>query len=1200
MKIKEIELSGFKSFLDKTKFQFNAPITTIVGPNGCGKSNVVDAIKWITGELSFKELRGRTMEDLIFAGSDKRPPTSMMEVIMTLDNTQKNAPSIFNEYNEITVHRRIFRDGSSEFFLNKIPCRLRDITDLFLDTGIGQSSYSIIEQGKVGAIVSGRPEDRRLMIEEAAGITKYKSRKKAAERKIEYTKQNLLRVSDITLELKKQIASLERQAKKAEEFRSIQLKAQEIDISVSTREYRELKQFSVDSTILENQQQDLLIQEETRLTSEESLYETKRIDLNEIEKTFQNSQQDLFSIRSVIQDITNQLDSNHRDLQRLQISVQNAKVKDEILIQEISKTHQKIEDTKTQIQNLETDITTLKETFTTKQKIFSEHKIVVTNIETDIESRKGSLFEIVTRQARLDSTISVSHSQIKTLTEELDQLRQVQATLSEEITSKQNLHSEKKESLDKSNQLSFSFEENQKSAKEKLASLEVKKLELEQELSDVQKQLNADVSKLHALQEFTRTYQGYKKSVQSIMKNRDRLGHIQGVLGEMIKPKKGFEKAVQAALSELIECVLVNSEEDIIKVVDYLKNDEKNRGLFLAANVDIKIEQSRIKDPLIVGPLQDFVEVHNSQKDSIRHVLNKTFVVHGSFENLLSLWKNHPYYQFVTLDGDLISTEGVIHAGPWSETPGDLEVRQQIDDLQVGIEPLKATRDDGIIQLNQIVKSMNQTKHELLTINLDLEKQSKINLDLAKEFEKHLSAMELLQHKLSDTTTRIKKLETTYEAAVQTAQSAELEKTEITSTRGELETTISDLNHQIGKARTSYQEYLDELNEYQIKIASILERIDGLKRDYENSHEILKYTQNEKDQNVAQLETHSQEIAHIRGSLDLLEGEKKNTITSLETKEVANSSLQIQHDAAAEEIREIEQRIRHHRVQKETFVTSLNDTRMKISEFALRMENIYKQIAERYQIDLPEHAANTENVSISDELYVESKAQLEKYKEKILKFGNVNLAAIEEVDQLKERYEFLMNQKDDLEKSLQSLIEAIRKINRTTKEKFEVTFAEVNTRFQEIFPRLFRGGKAKLMLTDPENLLETGVDIFAQPPGKKLQSMNLLSGGEKALTAISLLFAIFEYKAPPFCVLDEVDAPLDDANVLRFVSIVKEMSQKTQFIVITHNKNTMEMAHNLYGVTMEEPGLSRTVSVRLHQENVAESTQPILEARSVA
>lgn len=1198
MRIKQLELTGFKSFLDKTKFEFNVPITTIVGPNGCGKSNVVDALKWISGELSYKELRGRSMEDLIFAGSDKRAPTSMMEVSLVLDNQEKTAPAQYNQYDEITLQRRIFRDGTSEFYINKIPCRLRDITDMFLDTGIGQSSYSIIEQGKVGTIVSGRPEDRRLMIEEAAGITKYKSRKKAAERKIEYTKQNLLRVSDIINELKKQIASLERQAKKAEDFRKAQDKAKEVDLLISGKEYENLQLHSTESMEKETQYQDLLSQEETNLAQEESVFETRRLELDGLEKTFQTSQQDLFSIKSVIQQVNNQIESHQRDLARLEETSREEKSKDQFLDQEVIRIQQRIQTTKEQVIQLEQENEILKSGVAERQRNCAESKTALNSVEMEIENLKTSHIETVTREVQLNSTIESQQNQLRVLESELIQLKDQSEELALEIETKRAQYAEQKVSADEASQLSFGFQESQKATQLTLEHLEQAKIELEANISETQKKLDANLSKLHALQEFARTYQGYTKSVQSVMNKRSDLGNIHGVLGEMIKPKRGYEKAVQAALAELIECILVDQPEDAMKAISYLKNEEKNRGSFIASNGTKKTASSPVTGDKVVGSLLDFVMIDASLDGVVSSILNNTYVVDGSFEDAFKIWNQSGHCNLVTLDGDYISTSGIIHAGPWSEAKGDMEVRQQIDELSVEIEPLKTRRDELAIEQAQLLKNLNNAKNQLQTIRQDLEKQSQINLALSRDLEKLSGSLEFDRQKLQEIHNRRQKLEASATEIRNTLLKSSEELVSVSESKSIMDGKIAELNRQLSSSRDQYQQYVDELNAYQVKIASSMERLEGLKRDHESSQQLLNYTQDEKVKNAGQIEKHIEEISQIRIDLEKFSAEKEEKIVAFQAQETSNSELQAKHDLAVEELRHIENKIKLVRSQKENMMSTLNDVRIKISEYSLRMENIRQQINERYNVDMTEWMLSSQRTQISDEQYTELKAELDVLKDKIVKFGNVNLAAIEEVDQLKERFEFLNTQREDLEKSLQSLIDAIKKINKTTREMFEVTFNEVNDRFQQIFPRLFRGGKAKLMLTDPENILETGVDIFAQPPGKKLQNMNLLSGGEKALTAISLLFAIFEYKAPPFCVLDEVDAPLDDANVLRFVSIVKEMSQKTQFIVITHNKNTMEMASNLYGVTMEEPGVSRTVSVRLHQDNVLQNVEPVLEVQS--
>ena len=1066
MRIKQLELSGFKSFLDKTKFSFGVPVTTIVGPNGCGKSNVVDALKWITGELSYKELRGRTMEDLIFAGSDKRPPTSMMEVTLVLDNQEKTAPTQFSEFDEITVQRRVFRDGTSEFFINKVPCRLRDITDLFLDTGIGQSSYSIIEQGKVGAIVSGRPEDRRLMIEEAAGITKYKSRKKAAERKIDYTKQNLLRVSDVIQELKKQIASLERQAKKAEAFRNAQAEAKSADLAISSYDYQSLKVNSDALAEEETKQQDLLTQSETMLTQEESDFETKRSDLDEIEKSFRSSQQDLFSLKSTLQDLTNQMEVHERDQKRLEQSVleetQNIKSLDEA----IARTESKSRELQEQVETLSAENQDHEVQLQEKQKVCTERESILSSFESDLESKKAQHIQLVTREAELTSSLTAAKTQQERYVDEVRQHEHEEANLLSEIVETTTEVEKQKKVLDEATQMSFSFQENQKILKEKQQDLEKSKSEIEHKFQETQKRINTQQSKLEALQEFARTYQGYANSVQDVMKNREEIGGIHGVLGEMIQPKKGFEKVIQASLADLIECIVVANPEDAAKAIGHLKNQE-NRGMFLVSSQKLAIESPRIGHEKVLGNLLDFVEVENHLLETIQPILGDVFVVDGTFQDLYSVWKQNRGYSFVNRDGDLITPEGVIHAGPWSEVRGDLEVRQQISELQAEIEPLVQVKNDTSVELEHVKKDLQATKNQLETIDADLASQSKRHFELSREYEKLTGSVEFQRQKLEDSRVRSSKIKESQSQLTDSITSYENEKAQIESQKAAFESEINDLNEKLSVNRDEYQAYLTDLNEYRVKLASSLERIEGLKREYESSQEFLVSSKENKEQKANLIDNQKQEIQGHKESLEKLIAEKEIQSQTFHEQETSNSQLQTQYDTAAENIRKLENQIRESHTKKEALMEEVSNVRMKISESSLRMENIREQIQERYSIDLLDHMADESYVSIENEQYETFKVELEEHKKKIIKFGNVNLAAIEEVGELKERFEFLTKQRDDLEKSLESLLEAIRKINRTTKEKFESTFAEVNERFQNIFPRLFRGGKAKTLAHRP-------------------------------------------------------------------------------------------------------------------------------------
>ncbi|MEZ4704018.1 MAG: chromosome segregation protein SMC [Bdellovibrionota bacterium] len=1190
MKIKRLELTGFKSFLEKTQFEFDVPITSVVGPNGCGKSNIVDALKWVTGELSYKELRGRNSEDLIFAGSDRRPPTSMMEVTLTLDNDARTAPAQYNDYSEISVLRRIFRDGTSEFFINKTPCRLRDIIDLFLDTGIGQISYSIIEQGKIGAIVSSRAEDRRMMIEEAAGITKFKNRKKAAERKMEYTKQNLLRVNDVTSELKKQISSLERQAKKAEKYHELKKDFESLDIEIAVSDYSHIKSEIESCKKFEQQIQDSLVQFGSTLSETQAAHENEKTTLEEVEQKFQQSQQNLFAQKNEINKSTHQKETKMQDELRLSDLLKESEQK----VQQLSS---KIEENKTKIDAIQTELTKLEEIKSGFQKQFEEKNEIVQNNskllqeeEQNLEQIKRQDIELSKKENALLNAIQSKKNRQQELNGEIEKNQKQFDSLRAEIKEKEDKHLTYKTSLEEISQMCFSFEENQKNIRASIEVLDSRKSDLHKEILSLEKQINEYQTRLTALQEFSSTYQGYAKGVQQIMVHREkgdqRFQNVIGVLGHLVKPHKGYQKAVQAALDKFVECIVVKDHQDTIAYLEHLES-ENSRGIFLSGSFDNTYTHERFSDPAILGNLLDFVDIDPSLQKSISYLFGQTYVV-KSVQDALELQTKGCRASFVTLKGEVLSDHGVLQGGSLDGSLGDFEVQAQIDELKEKLEPIVVDKKNKDDEYRQVVADLDNQTKQLKAISENLERELRKNLDLEKEFQKVEDQLGFTKEKLSEVAEKVS-LYTEEKNKIGTSLD-ELD-TELVGITGEKEKFIQILEASqlaVKESKEKYEASYEESNELKVQFSSSVERIEGYTRELTIVSSQLQDFASEKEKTLALINQSKQKLVETKEQLFELSKNIEQATELYRTLESSNSVLQSQHDEVLESIRRIELILKDTREAREEKQTELNQLQVRISEHSMHMNHLQQQVEEKYEKNLYE-ICNDQTVEVlTVEEVSERKGQLGDIKSKIEKIGNVNLAAIEEIQEHTQRYDFLMEQKNDLEKSLESLSEAIKKINKTSKEKFEETYKAVSEKFSEIFPRLFQGGKGRLVLTDEENILTSGVDIQAQPPGKKLQNMNLLSGGEKALTAIALLFAIFEYKAPPFCVLDEVDAPLDDVNVLRYVSIVERMAKQTQFIVITHNKRTMEMADNLYGVTMEEPGVSRVVSVRLNQDQFIE------------
>jgi chromosome segregation protein len=1192
--------------MEKTPFHFDAPITGIVGPNGCGKSNVVDALKWVTGELSYKELRGKNSEDLIFAGSDRRPPSSMMEVNLTLDNSDQTAPPQYNQYSEITVTRRIFRDGSSEFAINKTPCRLRDITDMFLDTGIGQSSYSIIEQGKVGAIVSGRPEDRRLMIEEAAGITKYKHRKKAAQRKMDSTKQNLLRVTDIVTELEKRIASLERQAKKAEKFRVLKQEFETLDLELSGHEFEAMDFQKKDLLDQDQTMQDVLIQMDTQLSNQETEFEKQRLILEDLEKTFQHAQQELFSQKSSIQKMDHDLETAKHEIDRSQKQKEIDTQSIQALSQTMVECQERLDAIKQELNQIEADKSAIQTDLENKQTHFQGHRENLQGLETSLDEAKKQHVQAVTLKAQSKSQLQSIQDNIHSTQAQMGEVKEELVSLADEITSSTQEVQTQKKLYDEVQQLCFGFQENQQSLEDQLADHEAKKEELEKEIETVTRSLQTKESKLEALEDFTKNYQGYDQTVQNIMRKRNQDGafpEVQGVMGETLHIEPGFEKAVQAVLSDWIEGIVVNGVDSASDLFDYLHNQQPSRALLLDGQFQATKVETPIQDENILGTLDQWVTFEDQKSPAAVISKLKQANVVGHWSHAIALHQQYPNHTFVTQSGDLIQDHGLMHVGPWNDTHGDLEVRQEMDQLQQDIAPLKKQKEQLSYARQEAVTQFQKVKNQLAQLHQDMERENQKSSEMGRTLQKMTDALEFSEKRKADASHQLevlqKKLTDFEEKKGQVIQDLE----QATQTTARLETTIEETTQAYQSSRADFDRYQEEIHQYQIKLTSFLEKMDALKREQTSLLQREEQARQNKTQLEASIESHAQNIVDQEKRIDELDAARLQELAAFQNKEEVNSELQIKHDQLVQDIRQIENDLKQARKAKENQVEAINTVRVALSEVAVKMEGLQAQVFEKYEKDilsyLHEDKQEDQIIEITSDNLESLQSKREELKGKLSRFGNVNLAAIDEIEELQERYTFLTEQRADLETSLASLTDAIKTINKTTKEKFETAYAEVDARFQKIFPRLFRGGKARLTMNDPENILETGIDIFAQPPGKKLQNMNLLSGGEKALTAISLLFAIFEYKAPPFCVLDEVDAPLDDANVLRYVSMVKEMSQQTQFIVVTHNKGAMEMAQSLYGVTMEEPGVSRTVSVRLAQENV-HNKEEIFEQRSVA
>ncbi|HLG20345.1 MAG TPA: chromosome segregation protein SMC [Bdellovibrionota bacterium] len=1199
MRLKRLEVAGFKSFLEKTTLDFSVPLTGIVGPNGCGKSNVVDAIKWVTGELSFKELRGRSMEDLIFTGSDLRPPTGMAEVGLTLDNSDGSGPAQYKEYADISVLRRIFRDGTSEFFINKIPCRLRDIVDIFLDTGVGQSSYSIIEQGRVEMIVSSKPEDRREIIEEAAGITKYKHRKKAAVRKMEFTKQNLLRVTDIIGELKRQINSLERQARKAERFREYRDRARKLDVALSARSHTEIRRVLAENRKKEQDVADRFNAEQTEVLAYEAGIERRRLSLAQKETELEKQQHDRFGQATAIQQLEARIEGQNTEASQLRAMALDEKERSESLVNRRVEMEGEVSRISTLLTDLERESAEvqneLEETETQQRSLEDGAR----GLEMRISGYENQMLESVARVAEQKNQAVTREER----TVELD--RQLAVRLRElerangELMQLEQAYAERQRAIGTVQQLRFNFEQEQGSLRKRMESMVARRTELETALAELDRTIEGQRSRLATLESFVRTYQAYGSGARAVMEWKE--DAISGLLGELIHPQRGYERAVEAALSTRVECLVVDGHENALSMIERLKREGRGRGAFLPRTA---LRSSEGKAPPqgdgVIGWLKDYVHAEDSCRSAFDVLLGDVVLVQSLFQGL-AIWNRGTALTFVTPDGDVVTREGVVIGGTWGEERGVLQLRREMEELRESLESSRASREKVEREFLRLRSDIQTANRELERVSQSLEQESRNVVTHEKDVERLEEARRRSRQSVEVIEEEIHKIRDEKGVIEGTSVTATLKMSEMDRAQAELKASLLEANQALSEARIRLNTHVELQTAARVRQAAIKERLEAHTREH---HSLLKQIELSQSEAAALKQSsleHDRRAVELRESSRQLSDERGQAVSVHQLLDEKIQGLRTAHDEELEQVREQEAKLKQSREQLTALHEGLSGIRMAAQEETLRLEHLESQVKERHGIVLREIVESEGYTPINEADIEASTSELAELRDKMAKMGDVNIAAIQEVDELQKRHEFLTLQKDDLEKTLGSLSSAIRKINSTTRQLFIDTFEAVDKKFQEVFPRLFRGGKARLVLLDPENILETGVDIVARPPGKRLQNMNLLSGGEKALTAIALLFAIFQHKAPPFCLLDEVDAPLDDANVRRYSDLVKEMGQTTQFILITHNKVSMEIVQNLYGITMEEPGVSRCVSVRIQPaQAVVAQPQTLVSSSAVA
>lgn len=1196
MRLKSLELIGFKSFVDRIVIAFDDGITSIVGPNGSGKSNVVDSIRWVMGEQSAKHLRGNEMSDVIFNGSEARPATGMASVFLTFDNSDGRAPAEYASYSEITIGRRLYRSGESEYYINKVPCRHKDIIEFFLGTGVGTKAYSIVEQGQVERIVSAKPEERRQLLEEAAGISKFKMHRDAALRKIEVTKQNLVRLFDIIAELEHHRNSLSRQAKKAERYKIFADELRRLELSLASFQYRK---WIEERNVLKNRLSSLSEEEASKgalVSSEETGIDTNRIELTETEKKLNLLQERVYEIQNKMH--LDEAEIKFKTDQLVQLKTRCEESSKEIIEFKAKKglLEEELKNINTAKVNADIELASIEEMTAAIQEKAGLLQSDLEDINNNVESLRQVVVECIRTisegKARLDQIerlyIDISGKIARNQTE-IDAIDKKIAELEAEMMQAENLLQDMKETKKSLSLEAASLDSDTEKIKTEL-------LHNEAELNSLSQMYSVKKSRLVSLEELSANFEGYNDGVRAVLKKRSEARHgeftgIFGTISEVIETESSYEAAVSAALGNKLQYVVVKSHHEGVAAIDYLKAQSAGRSTF----VPLEIRESFETAPMpsgegVIGPLLNYVKFSGDYQKIGKYLFNDVVLVED-LNKALNIWQtNGRRKTMVTLDGETVDPYGVVSGGSGSDASRQfLAQKREIGELKTETARLghEIAVKSGLLNDLRCRVQVNEARITQLKTNLhayDVEYVHKERdvLELLQQLENWRKDRDRLTVETAVYTeergTGIKEKETL------NAKTAEAE-----TRQQEAESKVNTLLINAEDKRKEFSAVSEELTTKKVQLTSNQEQSLNLDRELKRVSNSIAEIEAGISQKMADITESNIEIERNNQALEKAKNEINVLVKEIDLVTAEQNELKLKYNKSLEDLRARELALRDLRKSYEEVKNSVYELKLEETKSSERFFYLEREIQEKYHIDLATRhdefdlkpSEEVEKIEQTIEKTTERTAEL---KDRLEKIGVVNVDAIAEYEGVKNRYDFLTRQSADLNTSLETLHKAIIRINRTSKERFVETFNAVNDRFKALFPRLFHGGgKAELILMDQENVLESGIEIIAQPPGKKLQNVSLLSGGEKALVATTFIFSIFLIKPSPFCLLDEVDAPLDDANIDRFNQLVHEMSKLSQFIMITHNRRSMELADTLYGVTMEEAGISKIVSVRLEQ-----------------
>jgi len=1196
MKLKKLEINGFKSFVENSRIEFPPGISAVVGPNGCGKSNVVDAIKWVMGEQSVKQLRGKSMEDVIFSGTNGKPALNMAEVSLTLANDNGHAPEELKDFSEIMLTRRLYRSGESAYFINKQQCRLKDIHNVFMGSGMGTKSYSVIQQGNIGVITDAGPEEKRIFIEEAAGITRYKSRKKEALRKVQATNQNLLRVTDIIAEIKRQMAGLKRQARKAERYKKHQKRIKELDIGITLHYYDEYTHKIDETDAVLTNLKDTDIEHTTRLKNLDAEVEKIKFRCSEKNQEISNQKSRIFETQRHIDRMENDIDHFRKDVERLMNECGELESAHSSLEEKNRNLTSEVAQVENQNINIHGKIETVRSTIDREQSASQNIKDRVAVLNQKLETCKANLMDLVTREAQYKNIYQNATSnkeslkrRLKIINEEEVSTNQTVERLQEKKTKAQEKFDSYRKEIDDLKE-SLNIIKKQLDEKSKALAEHVKRIQT----LDLEK--NQARSSYTALKKMEDNFEWYKDGVRAIMKkNRaDKDGvlpggleineknSILGLMADIVEPKPSYETAVEAVLGESLQYILVKDQKAGLGSIDYLQTTGEGRGGFIpVSSVKEIVFDSKVK-PDCQKRLLNHVSVKEGF-EKVTEALLGHVVVTADIEEAIKIFNSNGAWQtIVTKDGDLISHQGIMVGGSKEKLSGILAKKQEIKKIGLEIKRLhqkfETARHDQK-ELESEVRVIESDLQKLQTLKnkaehheVEAEKALYKATEDLKHAQRHLEIVRLEQERLLGEESDIDEEMARYNEAVE-----------------EIENQVKNAQEMVSEKLEQIVAGSSEMEEFEQRVVDMKLKLTSLTAKLENSNNTLRRLKEFQNDGIQQLEQLSREISQkkqkriiLKQKIEEYEQMLSGKYDDMKRLEQALEKNEEDYTAIDTKLQESDSIISDIQTRRNKTVQKIRLLELEQSERHIKRENVANRLEESYhsplsvfksEFDSMENSADTSIDDMEDKLF--------RLRKKIANIDDVNLGAIKEYEQLKDRFDFLNEQRDDLAKAIDDLHKVVKKINRITQERFVKTFDSINDKLNEVFPRLFEGGSAKLIMTEPNNPLETGIEFMIHPPGKKLTRMSLLSGGEKALSAIALIFSIFLIKPAFFCLMDEIDASLDDTNIFRFNDLLQIIGDKSQIIMITHNKRTMEFADTLFGITMEKKGVSKIVSVNL-------------------